>query len=99
MAESAQGTPTKDATVIPNGYEQITSLSAAAGLTVPELSQWAFIQAESQDLRWRDDGTNPTASTGMLIKSGEGMWYNGRLSAFKMIEVVASGKANVSYYK
>lgn len=82
----------------PKGYQQLTSLASAATLTVPSGATVALIQAEGQAVRWRDDGTSPTASVGMLISSGETVPYSGSLSAFKVIETAASAKLNVSYY-
>jgi hypothetical protein len=80
------------------GYQQITSLLSAAALTVPTGATVALIQAEAQSIRWRDDGTNPTASVGMVLAAGETMFFTGSLSAFRAIEVSASAKLNISYY-
>jgi len=90
-----------DAIRMPEGYYQITDLSGAvtllAGLT--NYSCRALIQAEDQDVRWRDDGTAPTAAAGMLLCAGESMWYCGDIRAIQFIEVAASAKLNVSFYK
>lgn len=88
------------------GYQQITSLSSAASLTVPQKdvtgqngsARAALIQTESQAVRWRDDGTAPTASVGMRLLVGENLWYDGDLNKIKFIEETASAKLNVSYY-
>lgn len=88
-----------DGQLTPTGYQQITSLSAAASLTVPAGSRWALIIAETQAVRWRDDGTNPTASVGIPLATGTAFWYSGALSSIKFIEQTASAKINVSYYK
>jgi hypothetical protein len=80
------------------GYQQITSLSSASALTVPTGATVALIQAESQSIRWRDDGTNPTTSVGMVLAAGETVFFTGSLSAFRAIEVSASAKLNISYY-
>lgn len=84
----------------PVGYQQITSVSSVVTLTIPPNvnTQIALIQVESQDVRWRDDGTAPTASVGMLLPKGGIVEYNGDLSKLKFIEVSASAKINVSYY-
>lgn len=89
---------TRSASFQPWGYQQITSLSSAAGLTVPEGAKYALIQAESKDVRWRDDGTAPTGSVGMVLTAGGGMWYDGDLSALLFIQTAASAKLNVLYY-
>ena len=80
------------------GYQQITSLSSAATLTVPTGARLALIQPETQAVRWRDDGTAPTSSEGMPLAAGETLPYTGNLSAIKFIESAAGAKLNVSYY-
>ena len=82
----------------PLGFQQITGLSSATGLTVPSGALIALIQAESQDVRWRDDGTNPTQTVGMTLGTGLSLPYTGDLSLIKFIETTASAKLNVSYY-
>ena len=81
------------------GYQQITSLSSAAGLTVQKGAAGALIQCETQNVRWRDDGTDPTTTVGMLLEAGKELVYEaGNLAALKFIEVSASAKLNVTYY-
>lgn len=80
------------------GYQQITSLSSAVGLTVPAGAKKAVIEAESQSVRWRDDGTNPTTSVGHVLYPGNVLVYTGNLGRLKLIEVSASAKLSVSYY-
>jgi hypothetical protein len=83
----------------PLGYQQITSLSASTTLTIPEGARAAIIEAESQAVRWRDDGTAPTASVGQPLASGSDFLYTGKLSKLKFIEQAASAKLNVCYYR
>lgn len=92
------GTPVVPRPMKVCGYQQITSLSAATGLTLPANALVALIQAETQDVRWRDDGTDPTASVGMVIGAGTTLPYTGDLSAIKLIQATASAKLNISYY-
>jgi len=80
------------------GYQQITSLSSATGLTVPQGATLALIVPETQNVRWRDDGTNPTASVGMPIFVGASLSYDGDFNKIKFIEETASAKLNISYY-
>jgi len=80
------------------GYQQITSLSSATGLTVPVGATMAVIAPLTQGVRWRDDGTNPTASVGMPISAGAYFNYDGDLKNIKFIEQTASAELNVSYY-
>jgi hypothetical protein len=88
------------------GYQQITSLTAATGLTVPTKDlnglscrpSIAIITAEAQAVRWRDDDVDPTASVGMPLASGVTLQYDGDLTKIKFIEQTASAKINISYY-
>ena len=81
------------------GYQQITSLSAATALTVPAGTSLALVQAESQNVRWRDDGTNPTASVGCILLSSQTLEYDAaQLAAVKFIEVASGAKLNIAYY-
>ncbi len=83
----------------PLGYQQITSLGTAVALTVPAGAQRALLQAETQNVRWRDDGTDPTTAAGMILKAGnDPVLYEGDLSAIKVIEVTSSAKLNVTYF-
>ena len=88
------------------GYQQITSLSAATGLTVPIIDVQglsckpviAIITPETQTVRWRDDGVAPTASVGMPLAAGVTLQYDGDLTKIQFIEQTASAKINISYY-
>jgi hypothetical protein len=88
------------------GYQQITSLSASTGLTVPQVDlnglackpSIAIITAETQAVRWRDDDVAPTASVGMPLAAGSTLQYDGDLTKIRFIEQTASAKINITYY-
>lgn len=83
----------------PLGHEQITDVSSAVGLTVPTGAGVAVIEVNTQNVRWRDDGTDPTASVGILAKTtDEPFIYQGDLSAIKFFEATAGAEINVAYY-
>ena len=90
----------------PCGYSQIlnATLSAAAGIVLPtslpagSVPQMAIIQAQSGSVRWRDDGTDPTASIGMTIASGGELVYYGDLSKIKFISASSSPILDISLY-
>ena len=84
----------------PKGYEQIADPAASTALTVPAGSTCALIQAQDADVRWRDDGTAPTASVGEKLCAESDIWIEGaaRLAAFRVIRTVAGADVNVSYY-
>lgn len=82
----------------PIGYQQLTGLSAVKDLTPPKDARVAVIQAWGQDVRWRDDGTNPTGTVGMVLQAGRDMLYTGNLAKIRFIETAASAEVNVSFY-
>lgn len=82
------------------GFEQLTSLAAAAALNVPERARVAYLTAEGQPVRFRDDGTNPTAAIGHRLVptlAGAPFLYAGDLKAVRFIEEAVSAKLNVTY--
>lgn len=94
--------PTKveavEGSVLERGYQQITSLSSSTALTVPENTTFAMIGIEGQAVRYRADGTAPTASVGKQLAVGQEMKYTGDLKALRFIEVASGAKLNISYY-
>lgn len=80
------------------GYQQISTLTASTALTPPAGATMAVIIPESQGVRWRDDGIDPTAAIGMIVPVLTTLVYDGDLKAIRFIEQVASAKLNVSYY-
>lgn len=86
------------------GFQQITSLAAAVGLTVPAAAsvhakgpRGAIITPTTQAVRFRADGTNPTASVGVRIVAGDTIVIWGKLQDLKFIEEAASAAINVQY--
>lgn len=84
----------------PLGYQQITVSSTALGLTVPSTAMRAVLSVEAQPIRWRDDGVDPTASVGVLVKADVTFeLYGGSLRRFKAIKDDATDAVlNVVYY-
>lgn len=88
-----------DEILTPLGYAQLTSLAAAASLTVPAGATIAVFIAEAQGVRFRDDGTAPTATVGMPLATGEPFEYKGNLAAIEFIAQFSGAILNVSFYK
>jgi hypothetical protein len=88
------------------GYQQITSLGSAKGLTVPELDKtglkqmptFALITPLTGAVRWRDDGVDPTATVGMPLAAGVTLQYDGNLKGIKFIDNGGTAELNISYY-
>ena len=85
--------------VAPLGYQQITSLSASTSLTVPSYASVAVITVEGAGVRYRDDGTAPTASVGAPLAVGQSLTYMGALSNLKFIQQTSGATINVLYYR
>lgn len=84
---------------VPLGYQQITTLTSSTALTVPAGATAAVITAESQAVRYRDDGTAPSATVGMPLAVATTLVYTGTLSAIRFIEQTSAAKLNVAYYR
>lgn len=88
---------------VPCGYQQLTTLSAAIALTVPTTCggpvSMALITAEAQAVRYRDDGTDPSATVGMPLAVGVALTYEGRITAIKFFEQTGGAKLNVLFYR
>lgn len=82
------------------GYQQITDLSAAVGFaTIPAGAETAIVQCQTQNVRYRDDGSDPTAAVGMILVANTFYEFTvGQLARMKFIEVLASAALNVSFY-
>lgn len=89
---------TVEGTLIPVGYQQITALDTVQGLTPPQGARVALVQGLSQNIRWRDDKTDPTSSVGMRLIANNDFLYVGDLVKIKFIEEAASAELNVTYY-
>lgn len=89
----------------PCGYQQIATLSSATALTIPttlcaaNTVTFAVIVAEAQAVRYRDDGTDPSATVGQPMAVGVVLEYAGSLSKIKFFEQTSGAKLNISYYK
>ena len=96
LANGSDGAPYQGT---PLGYEQITGLGSAKGLTVPTGATFCVVTCETEGIRWRDDGTPPTATVGMPLQNGASLSYSGDLTAIQFIQQAAGAILNVSYYK
>lgn len=88
--------------VRPVGYQKLTVSSTAVGLTVPAGASRALLVVEAQPIRYRDDGTDPTADIGMLAVANTRFEIESRSSllAFKAIKDDATDAVlSISYYR
>lgn len=91
--------------MVPVGYCQLTATGTAALVStcsggIPIGASVAYLTVETANLRWRDDGTAPTASVGMLIVAAAAPFlYQGDLTKLQIIAVSGSPVLDVAFYK
>ena len=84
---------------VSKGYQQLGTLSAAEGLTVPSGASNAVIAVSGAAVRWRSDGVAPTASLGMPVAAGETLVVGGPLmSTIQFIEQSGTAELDVTYF-
>jgi len=100
MSKGITNRPVIDGQMFPiaGSFQQVTP-AVVSPLTPPVGAKLAMIQVEGADLRWRDDGTNPTNVVGMLLEDGDTLFYTvNDYTKFKMIQAAATATVNISYY-
>lgn len=71
----------------------------ATGAKAPDGAYAFTMTVEVQNIRWRGDGTNPTAAIGILQKPTDPpLQYDGDIDKFRWIEAVAGAIINVQYF-
>lgn len=80
-------------------HTQLTGISAATGLTVPDGTCRIDVAVTGQAVRWKGDGSLPTASVGMPIAVGATVSFSvASPSALRFIEQVAGAVLDVTFY-
>ena len=78
--------------------------SSSASLTsggIPASATMVVLEAETADIRYRDDGGAPQAAVGLIIVHGAGgtILYTGTLTALRFILLSGSPLLNVGFYR
>jgi hypothetical protein len=88
------------------GYSQITGIDAAAKSlsqgslgAIPAGAVVAYIEPEGASIRFRDDGTDPTALLGFIVGAGNIQTLFAPLWRYKLIGASPGAKVNVIFYK
>jgi hypothetical protein len=79
------------------GFQQISVLTAAVAATVPAGTKKMLVSGEGQPVRWRGDGTDPTAAIGNIIAVNATETLSADLVKVKFIESAASAKVNITF--
>lgn len=84
-------------TVQIDDISSVTTLTAPTGYEIETIS-FIMIDAQAQDIRYRLDGVNPTASSGHVLKANKTQMLYCDLTLFKMIEATSGAKCAVTYF-
>jgi len=79
------------------GFTSAKTLAEALGAAIPAEATMALIQAQGQNVRWKDDGTAPTASEGHQLLAGESRIF-GNLDTLEFFQEAATATLAVNFY-
>lgn len=79
------------------------SLTSNASTTLPSQCKRAFISCETDSVRWRADGTAPTATEGHELLADDSISFTGglfrpTLERVQFIKVTNDAKLKITYY-
>ena len=108
VSAMAQQAPTRTGTVpgavTPLGYCALSVGASAVGLSscaggIPAGAIFAYITPETAAVRYRDDGTAPTATVGYPVSPGQQLTYGGPMSAVQFIAQSGTSTLDVLFEK
>lgn len=82
----------------PAGYEQKVTFNGAAEKIKISQPDYVLLTAEAGNIRWRDDGVDPTILIGTPLLAGTDFWYTGDVKTLRVIGVDAAAILNVNGY-
>lgn len=85
----------------PLGYQQLTVSATAVGFTLPAgvTVLMAVAMVETNTIRYRDDGVNPTASVGTLVQANVPVVVCGAaISSFRAIRTGSDAALSINFY-
>jgi hypothetical protein len=98
VAEKALGYAQSGAVDASTLISSLTFGSAGAA-GIPSGTELLLIQPQTQAIRWRDDGTAPTATVGYPLAVGAELRYTGQnMAALRVISQVAGAIVNILAY-
>jgi hypothetical protein len=82
------------------GFQSLAVTNSAQALTVPDGAQIAVMTVDTNNIMWRDDGTDPTTTVGIRMTTTDQpfVYRGGNLKSFKAIEVTGAPILNIAYY-
>lgn len=82
------------------GFQQLgAGIAAATGFSLPAGTEFAEVTVGAQAVRWRADGTDPTAAIGMPMAVGATRIFTmQQLGSVKFIEQAVGAVLSITYY-
>lgn len=81
------------------GFVQVSGFSTATAFTPPAGSTLCIVQAEGASVRFRTDGTNPTASVGQLMQIGQPLSLSANLAGTRFVPTAGTATLDADCYK
>lgn len=91
--------PGVDAKLYPKDYQKLTVSSTSVPLTVPQVAEVAVVHVETNPVRYRDDGTDPTSNDGPKVSEGGAIVVcEGSLRDIEFIATGSDATLHILYY-
>lgn len=93
------------------GFQQVSVTTSAAtlasllsGAVIPSEARHAIFYPETNDVRWRADGTNPTAAVGVVMEKDQLHVFEDQRTIFDRMKVISGNASsaatlNVHFFK
>lgn len=97
-----------EAAAVPLGCRTYTGFTTASkllpareanGLDIPPNVDLTILTIEDQSMRYKDDGTNPTTTKGVMLLVGRRMKYTSDPRNLSFIELAATATIQAAFYK
>ena len=99
VVSQVSGTTGGAGTYLLSAVNTTSSASVTTG-GIPPGATMAFLQAETADVRYRDDGGVPTTAIGNIVVHGiPGIFYAGTLSQLQFIALSGSPLLDIGFYR
>lgn len=87
--------------LVPKGYLKYVAgtIDSAKNVDFPPGATRVLLRCETQSVRWRDDGVDPTAAIGMLMLAADAPFlYTGNPSQLKVMSASAGAILHCVFY-
>lgn len=86
--------------LVPLGFVQVSVTADSESLpNIPKDASFAYIQAQDDPVRWKDDGTDAAADEGHRMFDGDDLFFTADLHKFRFTLESGAPVLSISYYK